>query len=277
MNGKTLSPRPSALNGFSAGAVASAFRGDIIGRETIFLETTTSTNDAAFQAGRLRQDPEGMVVVADSQTAGRGRFGRRWVSPPGVNLYFTVLLRPPLEPREVSLVTLSAGTAAASAIREFTGMKAEIKWPNYIIKKKKKTGGILVEMRTGIRRINLIAAGIGINVNMTPEALPEDVRPLTTSLKAESGRTVDRAGLFARILDKLEQSYKILLNGDKRALINEWLRLNFTMGKKIRVRAPHGTISGIAAGINARGELMIRLSSGEVRTVRAGDVTVLKN
>ncbi|NOZ69516.1 MAG: biotin--[acetyl-CoA-carboxylase] ligase [Deferribacteres bacterium] len=253
-----------------------AFRGDIIGREIIFHETTTSTNDAAFQAGRLRHDPEGIVVVADSQTAGRGRFGRRWESPPGVNLYFTVLLRPPLQPREAPLVTLAAGTAAASAIREFTGLKAEIKWPNDIIVNSRKTGGILVEMKTGTRGISLLAAGIGINVNMTPEALPEDIRPFTTSLRAESGRAVDRAGLFALILDKLEHAYKILLNGDKRALINEWLRLNFTIGKKIQVKTPHGIISGVAEAINDSGELMIRLSSGELETARAGDVTVLK-
>ncbi len=271
MNRKSRNPQPATRG------VAPAFRGDIIGREIIFLETTTSTNDAAFQAAGLRHDPEGIVVVADSQTAGRGRFGRRWESPPGVNLYFTVLLCPPLQPREVPLLTLAAGTAAASAIREFTGLKAEIKWPNDIIVNGRKTGGILVEMKTGARRINLLAAGIGINANMPPGSLPEHIRPFTTSLKAEAGRAVDRAGLFTLILEKLEHAYKILLNGDKRALINEWLRLNFTIGKNIQVSTPHGIISGVAEAINDSGELLIRLSSGELETVRAGDVTVLKN
>ncbi len=277
MDRKIRSPQPAARNSFFAEEVTSAFKGDIIGREIIFHETITSTNDRAIETGRLRHDPDGIVVVADSQTDGRGRFGRRWESPPGVNLYFTVLLRPPLKPREVSLVTLAAGAAAASAVREFTGLKAEIKWPNDIFVKNKKAGGVLVEMKTGRDIINLLAVGIGINVNMPPEALAEDIRPFITSLKTESGKLIDRIGLFAGILDKLEQSYKILLNGDKRALINEWLRLNFTIGNRIIVKDRNNVISGAAEGINDNGELIIRLYSGQVETVRAGDVTILKS
>jgi len=257
--------------------IYSVFKGDIIGREIIYFDSTTSTNDAAIEIAREREYPEGIVIVAEMQTDGKGRLGRRWVSPPGVNLYFTVLLKALFPPTQVSIITLAAAVAAVSAIREHAGLNAQIKWPNDILVNNKKTGGILVEMTYNKHSPCMLAVGIGINVNMSLDALTHEIRPFATSLKIEKGDSIDRAKLLGKILAELEKIYKILLNGNKRALIKEWLRLNCTIGKKIAVRTPEGIITGIAEGISNNGELFVRLLSGKVETVRAGEVTILKD
>ncbi len=256
--------------------LASVFKGDIIGREIIYLESAVSTNDSAFETGRDRTDPEGIVVVAEMQTKGRGRLGRSWISPAGVNLYFTVLLNPPFTPEVALILTLAAPVAVASAIIKQTGLLAQIKWPNDIIINGKKAGGVLIEMKAGTNAARLLAIGIGINVNMSPDDLPYEIRLSSTSLKMEKGESVSRSELLGEILAALEHTYKNLLNGNKRDLINEWLRLNCTIGNRVSVRNQDRTISGIADSINERGELVVRLFTGETETVRAGDVTILK-
>lgn len=263
--------------------IKEVFRGEIIGSDIIFLESTTSTNDKAIEIGRQSKNPEGIVVVADAQSNGRGRLGRRWISPPGCNLYFTVLLRPPLPAKELPLIVLMAAVAVVSAIRKYTGLKAEIKWPNDIMFNGKKTGGILLDMRSDAGRIDLIALGIGINVNQSLDLLPEDLRGSATSLKRETGSEVDRIRLLGEVLAELEHWYKILLSDDKTLLFNEWLRLDSTIGRKVILEGvssstrASGGISGIAEGIDSQGRLLVRLSSGSLKSVSAGDVTIAKN
>lgn len=278
-------PQTSGIASFdetlSAETLRNAFKGGTIGREIIFFESVDSTNDAAMEIGAQREEPEGIVVIADGQKSGRGRLGRSWVSPPGGNLYFTLLLRPFFPPREAPLLTFMAAVAVVSSIREHTGLSAVIKWPNDIIVGDKKAGGILMEMRADAERIKLIALGIGVNVNLFPEMLPEGVREVTTTLKQESGRGIDRIKLFEVMLGSLEHWYKILLDGDKKVLINEWLSLDSTIGREVKVEraglsVDDNIISGIAEGINDDGQLLIRLSSGEIEKVSAGDVTILK-
>jgi len=227
---------------FTKEEIEAVLCGDITGREIICLETATSTNDVAMELAARKKNPEGIVVIADTQTKGRGRFGRKWISPPGVNCYFTVILRPSVPQNDLTLFTLMAAVATVSAIREFTGLKAEIKWPNDILLNGKKTGGILTESRSARGRIGLMAIGIGININMSLNDLPEDIRSFSTSLSAESGKYFDRAGLLGKILGELERYYKILLKGNKGALINDWLRLNSTIGNKVTVK-DHAIIS----------------------------------
>jgi BirA family biotin operon repressor/biotin-[acetyl-CoA-carboxylase] ligase len=262
---------------FTKDVIKDVYKGQIIGKEIVFFESATSTNEKAIEIGRQRENPEGIVVIADTQTHGRGRLGRRWISPPGVNLYFTALLRPPALQKEASLFSIAAAVSIASAIRECTGLNAMIKWPNDILINGRKAGGILTEMKADKGRSRLLAIGIGLNVNMSPDMLTENIRPLATSLKKENGKSVDRVELLGKILDNMEKTYKILLKGNKRALINKWLGLNCTIGNLVTVRNHNRIISGIADSINDRGELIIRLSSGKVITVSAGDVTILKN
>lgn len=283
MKSAAETPGPADRNDIlSAETLRNAFKGGTLGREIIFFESVDSTNDAAMKIGAQREDPEGIVVIADSQKSGKGRLGRSWVSPPGGNLYFTLLLRPSFSPREAPLLTLMAGVAVVSAIREHTGLSAMIKWPNDILVKEKKAGGILMEMRSDANRINLLALGIGVNVNLFPEMLPEGGKDLTTTLKQETGRSIDRVKLFEEMLGRLEHWYKILLNGDKKALFNEWLSLDSTIGREVKVEraglsGDDRIISGIAEGISDDGQLLIKLSSGKIEKVSAGDVTILKS
>lgn len=259
--------------------LAPVFREGIFKR-VVFYESTTSTNDRAMEIGDQEKDADGVVVVADTQTRGRGRHGRSWISPPGVNLYFTVLLRPPLPPDRASLFIVMAAVAVTSALRRYTGLDVRIKWPNDMLIKGRKVGGILMELRSDRERINFVAMGIGINVNLTPD-IPEGQMILpATSLKEEGGRDLNRAELLREALIELGYRYKLLVEGNRESLINEWIDLDSTIGNRVRVQNMALTASevkvGIAEGIDEYGRLILRLASGRFETINAGDVTILK-
>jgi BirA family biotin operon repressor/biotin-[acetyl-CoA-carboxylase] ligase len=258
-----------------ADALSLLTAGDIIGREFIFLDSTGSTNDAAMKIAAERDDPEGIVVVADTQTGGRGRLGRNWVSPPGVNLYFTILLKPAFSPDEAPLLTLMAAVASVSAIRMVTGLDAGIKWPNDILVSGRKAGGILLEMRTDADKIRFVAIGIGINVNMDVEALPEEIRSLSTTLTKEGNIKVDRARLLENILTEAERLYKDVVAGKGFVILKEWREFSSMAGRQVSVQMHDKIISGIAEDIDDKGRLIVRLPSGDRETVSAGDVTIL--
>ena len=256
--------------------IKDVFKGDIIGSNIIFCESTSSTNDMALEIGRNIEHPEGIVVVADSQTRGRGRLGRKWISPSGVNLYFSVILQPPFSQQESTILPLAAAASAVSAIRDYTGLNANIKWPNDILIGNKKTGGILVEHKSGHDKTDMLIIGMGINVNMTLDSLPEDIMPIATSLMIESGSEVDRTKLLGRLLSELESSYKLLIKGDKQLLVNKWADSVSTIGKEISVTINKQIISGTAKAVTESGGLLIRLPDGSEETINAGDVTILK-
>ncbi|GBE05296.1 MAG TPA: biotin--[acetyl-CoA-carboxylase] ligase [Nitrospirae bacterium] len=259
--------------------IKARFKGGVIGKDIIFYEAATSTSEKAMEMGSRRKGErlEGTVIVADAQTRGKGRFGREWISPPGSNLYFTVLLEPCFPAAETPIITLMAAVAVVSAIREHTGLDASIKWPNDVLVDGKKAGGILTDMRSDSKGIDFVAVGIGINVNMPLNVLPEELRPVTTSLKAEKGETIDRAELLGDILYKLDLWYQRLLTGEKKALLDEWLSLNSTIGNRVQVKTEDRIISGLAQGIGDDGELIVRLSSGDVEKFCSGEVTIIRN
>ncbi|MBI4709885.1 MAG: biotin--[acetyl-CoA-carboxylase] ligase [Nitrospirae bacterium] len=257
--------------------IKNIFRGEIIGRELVFFQSAASTNDEALRLIQAKDNPEGIVIFADSQERGRGRFNRSWVSPPDVNLYFTVVLKPPLHSKDAALLTLMAAVAAVSAIREYTGLDAGIKWPNDILIRDKKAGGILAETKTNANGIIFAAVGIGLNVNLFMEMLPEEIRALATSLIKEKGEPVDRIKLLSHILSRMEHWYKVLLNDGKKILIDECVKLSSTVGNMVDIIAPDGVKSGIAEGISEDGALVLKSASGSVEMIYAGDVTVLKD
>ena len=254
-------------------ALQAVFTGDIIGREIIFYDVISSTNDKVMEIGATRS--EGTVVIADAQKHGRGRFGRKWISPAGVNLYVTVLLKPPFVPKEATLITLMAAVAIVSAIRDFTGLHAVIKWPNDILIRNKKVAGILTEMKSDMDRIEFIAVGIGINVNMSLNMMPHTLRSVTASLKSERGKPINRVELLGAVLSSFDYWYKNILHGKRHVLLDTWQQLDSTRGEKVGVRMNERVISGIAQGISDEGELMIELHSGAVVKVCAGEVTLL--
>jgi BirA family biotin operon repressor/biotin-[acetyl-CoA-carboxylase] ligase len=269
-------PDKESVDAF-ADALRALTAGEIIGREVIFFDSTGSTNDAAMKIAAERDDPEGIVVVADTQTGGRGRLGRNWVSPPGVNLYFTILLKPAFSPDEAPLLTLMAAVASVSAIRKVTGLEAGIKWPNDILVSGRKAGGILLEMKTDADMIRFVAIGIGINVNMDVEALPEEIRSLSTTLTKEGNIKVDRARLLENILTEAERLYKDVVAGKGSVILKEWREFSSMAGRQVSVQMHDKIISGIAEDIDDKGRLIVRLPSGGRETVSAGDVTILKD
>ena len=253
--------------------IKSRLRGDV-GREIFFYETIGSTNTVASEIAA--KTVEGAVVLADTQSKGKGRLGRVWVSPPEVNIYMSIILRPDIRPRDATLITIMSSVACANALRKVTGLNVTIKWPNDLIIQKKKLCGILTELKTERNKIIFAVAGIGINVNADINEFPEDVRYIATSLKNETGIVYSRTEIVAEILNEIDRWYKTLKVMDRDALLSEWKRLSSTLGREVNVVTGRGTITGLALDIDGEGMLMIKLASGEVKRISSGDLTIVR-
>lgn len=241
-----------------------------------FYDTVGSTNELAASLSASKDLAPGTVIIADAQEKGKGRLGRRWLSPPGVNIYMSVILRPEMGPRDVTLLTLLSAVACAAAIRGESGIQASIKWPNDLMVSGKKIGGILTEVKTDPDRINLAIIGIGLNVNIEAAGFPKEIRDLATSLKAETGRRFPRSRIIVRILREMEYWFDVLETDGRKPLLAEWRRLSSTLGREVRVAAAGETIRGTAEEIDDEGMLIVRLASGVKKRISVGDVTVLR-
>ena len=244
-------------------------------RPTILrFDSLPSTNtEAARQAARGA--PEGLCVVAREQTEGRGRQQRRWVSPAGAGLYFSIILRPQLEMRAWPLVTLMAALAVADALLDACGLSVDIKWPNDIYAGGRKLCGILVEtVETEAGRACVL--GLGINLNDT--ALPSDLRSVATSVEALTGRAVDVEHLLRSLTRAIGERYRVLHEADGDAqTIRAWTaRSSFAEGRRVRVSLETETLEGWTRGLEPDGALRVETDAGEIRIVRAGDVTALR-
>ena len=231
-----------------------------------------STNDAAKRAGDAGADA-GIVFWADVQTAGKGRRGRSWYSQVADNLYFTILLRPPVSPDKASMLTLVMAYAVAGAIRAITGLDAQIKWPNDIVIAGKKVCGILCEMKLDGTRLDYCVAGVGVNVGK--QEFAEDIRDKATSLEEQSGMGIEREGLLQTILGYFERGYEEFLHCEDLSFLreeyNEWL---VNQNRQVRVLEPQGEYEGVAKGITTTGELLVECADGQVQKVYAGEVSV---
>ncbi len=262
---------------YSESEIASRLQTKWAGRRLVFFESTGSTNP---DAKRFAEEgaPHGTTVVADRQTAGRGRRGRSWESPAGRSIYFTSIVRPAFVPDKASMITLVMALSVAEAIQEVTGIPTGIKWPNDIVVNGKKVVGILTEMSMTpeMNEIQFLVAGVGVNVNQESlEEFPEDLRGTATSLKIESGRQFDRAALLAEILARFEESYETF----ERTVDLSGLRARYEsrlVGRNavVRVLDPAGEYTGISRGITETGELIVEKESGERTLVYAGEVSV---
>lgn len=251
-----------------------ARREKLLGREILYLESTDSTNRRAREEA-LQGAPEGLVVIADSQSQGRGRMGRSWSSPAGVNLYLSILLRPPLPPDRVPQITLLAGVSCARAIRRATGLDARLKWPNDIFISGKKAAGILAEMEGENSRRRFVILGVGINVNWEAESLPADLRETATSLRAEAGREFDRGALLHGTLEELEEDYALFRQeGFSEKMREEWNRLSLANGKRATLTFLDHEVSGEIQGLDTDGALLFIDLEGTPRRFMAGDVSL---
>lgn len=242
------------------------------GHPVKFYDSVDSTNLRALQEAE-EGATEGTLVVADVQTAGRGRRGRNWQSPAGTNAYFTLILRPDHEPDRASMVTLVMALAVAEGIEAACGLQARIKWPNDIVVNGRKVCGILSEMSAERGSLRHVVVGVGINVGLQDFA-PE-LADKATSLQAECGVRVSRASLIAHVMKEFETCYgKFRDTLDMSALRETYDSLLVNRDREVRVLDPKAAFEGTARGIDDRGELLVELPEGKLVTVYAGEVSV---
>lgn len=258
----------------SESEIASRILDGVFGQRVVSYEITDSTNTRAKQLAE-EGAVHGTLVVANMQTAGKGRRGRSWQQEEGSVIAMSLLLRPTFSPDKASMLTLLAAHSVAGAIEAVTGLPAAIKWPNDIVINRKKTVGILTEMSLGVEQaaIDYIVIGIGINVNNT--AFPEDIRDMATSLYLEKGERVSRSVLIAESMRRLEADYEAFLETeDLSAILQDYNAHLISMNKEVRVLDPKGEYTGISRGMDAQGELLVERADGEIIKVYAGEVSV---
>lgn len=260
---------------FDAGALQSRLAGCRIGGRLHCAETVDSTNRVAMERARAGA-PEGTVVLADSQTAGRGRLQRSWQSPPGCNLYLSVVLRPAIPPHDAPQMTLLAGVAAAETIAAVLPGRVRIKWPNDLLVGDRKVCGILTETRMAAGGIDFVIVGIGLNINMRRAEFAAAHRETATSLCEEAGRELSRGELLVSLCERFGQWYDRYLRYGFSPVRERWLSRCGMAGERLRIRFGDGEQEGAFAGIDHDGALLIADEQGALRRVTAGDATIMK-
>lgn len=254
--------------------VADGLHVRLIGRSLVYHAETDSTNSRAWQLGE-EGAPAGTVVIADQQTAGKGRLGRRWCSPPGVNLYLSVLLRPDLEPRQAPQLTFMTSLAVARAVELCSGLRPTVKWPNDVLIGGRKLAGLLNEMSAETEQIHFLVLGIGVNLNMQAAQFPDDLRYPATSLAQELGAPVSRTDFCRTLLAELDRLYLEYERGGFDVLREGWLGYFDLRGRRVLVEGPQRTLLGEVTGIDHDGALLLLLDNGMLERVLAGDVRPL--
>ncbi|MCA9773377.1 MAG: biotin--[acetyl-CoA-carboxylase] ligase [Myxococcales bacterium] len=244
-----------------------------IGGTIHYFPELDSTNTRARELAR-EGAPDGTCVIADRQTQGRGRLGRTWISPPGVNLYLSVILRPALAPIEAPTITLATAVALADAVEAATGCTPEIKWPNDILLGRKKAAGVLTELEAEQDRVHFVIVGIGVNVGQVEFA--EDIRSFATSLRLAAGREVSRTRFAASLLDAMERRVGSLLTEGFAPIREAWSARAAYRGERVRVALGDTTVTGVLRGIDERGQLVLEDAEGRPIEIIAGDVHSLR-
>jgi BirA family biotin operon repressor/biotin-[acetyl-CoA-carboxylase] ligase len=246
----------------------------VIGRRVVHLESASSTSDEAERLAR-EGEAEGTVVIAEGQTAGRGRMGRAWRSPRGKGIYLSIILRPALVPSRASFLTLCGAVAAQRAISACApGVRASLKWPNDVMIGGRKVCGILTELTTEADRINHAVVGVGINANHAASHLHGV--PGATSLRIETGSAVSRPALARGFLEAFDENYSLLAAGRRAEIVERWLAASETVGRRVRVASFQGECwEGVATGLDDDGCLLVRLDTGMTRRATGGDVALL--
>ena len=243
-----------------------------MGQTIYFYEETDTTNNRARELA-LEGAPEGTLVVAEKQTAGRGRRGKVWESPLGTGIWMSLVLRPQIMPAEASVLTLLCGLATAEAIEAETGLSAGIKWPNDILINGKKAVGILTEMDCEMSEVHFVIPGIGINVNTA--SFPPEIAEIATSLYLECGKTVSRRRLVHKVLERLEEHYETFLRtGSFDAMLEDYRKHCITLGKEVHVLGREPFFAE-ALDITPEGELLVRRAdNGKEEVVFSGEVSI---
>jgi BirA family transcriptional regulator, biotin operon repressor / biotin---[acetyl-CoA-carboxylase] ligase len=247
----------------------------VIGRDIQVFEETTSTNDLVEKLARDGVK-EGVVVFAEAQTRGRGRLGRKWISPARKGLWFSLLLRPQMHPLSMTQLTIAAATALFRAIRSQTGLTPGIKWPNDILLNGKKVAGILTELSAELDKVKHVTLGMGVDVNFLASDFPPELRKQSSSLRIETGQRQGRAELAVKILQELDSDYARVCSGAFEKLADEWEEHCTTLGRRVAIQVGGRRIEGTAESLDAAGALLLRTQHGHLERIIGGDVTVEK-
>ncbi len=245
-------------------------KGSLFGKRIYHFFKTDSTNRVAFELGHAGE-AEGTVVLGEEQTAGRGRAGRTWHSERAAGIYVTLLLRPKLAPVQAPLLTMMAGLSAHTAVEAVTGLAVDLKWPNDLIIRGKKAGGILTEMHAEPGQVRFVVVGIGLNVNQ--ERFPGELANVATSLRQETGKPQSRMELLVRLLREFESDYNRFVREGVGSVVKRFEVLSsYAHGKRVRVTNGVESYLGTTAGLGPEGLLQVERDDGCVVTVIAGDV-----
>ena len=268
--GYKLEEEPSRL---SMARITDAMEGSPFGRAFRYYDEIESTNaEAKSLAGSGA--PEGTVVIAECQSAGRGRLGRRWTSPAGKGLLFSVVLRPGVPMSDAYLLTLVAAAAAAEGIEAAADVRVQIKWPNDLLIGDRKVGGILMEVAGEQDEVEWVVVGIGVNVNTEYSELPVALRRTATSLKMVTGGAIDRSDLLAHLLLSLERRYADAVDKGFDSALQAFRERDYLLKRSVSVQTHEGQITGQASGIDERGALLVDMGQRQIRRFHSGDVSL---
>lgn len=264
----------SAPDSLTATEISFGLKTEKFGRTVYAHNSVKSTNDIALA---LADDgaPEGTIVTAEQQTRGRGRLGRSWFSPAGVNVYISIILRPKFQPEQAPALSIIAAVALADTVSEFVPGDVRIKWPNDLMIGRRKTAGILTELSAEKGKINHVVAGIGINVNQGVGSFPEDIRDSATSLRRAVKRKINRVELVQKFLARFEKEYKTYCRYGLRKQLPRIRKYSYLIGKTISVKSGRIKLSGKAIDIDVQGRLVIDTGSEQTH-LSAGEVTIVK-
>ncbi|NTV13661.1 MAG: biotin--[acetyl-CoA-carboxylase] ligase [Desulfobulbaceae bacterium] len=247
--------------------------GKLQGRSVNFLAQTASSNDDALALAR-QGAANGTMVVAECQNRGRGRLGREWLSPPGVGLYCSFILRPDLEPADLPKLTLAAGVVASRAVESVTALRPLLKWPNDLWLNEKKIGGILAEARFD-QGVPVVILGIGLNVNTAPESFPPELHGKATSLLIHSGREFSRSSLLAALSGEVTSVIARLEREGFAGILAEWQELDANQGRELEwLTQSDQVVRGLSLGLDEDGLLRIRDAAGVIHEVISGDISL---
>lgn len=261
--GYSLADSPDVL---APAGIKAGLKTEMMGKTIHYFKETESTNILARDmAGSV---DEGTVVIAESQTGGRGRLGRKWISPEG-GIWLSVVLKPRMQPLYAPRITLLAGVAVAKTIRSY-GLPAKIKWPNDVLINGKKVCGILTEIGAEMDSIQYVIVGVGIDANVDTETFPEEFRDSSTSLKSELGNDIDRVEFVQRLLLELEVLYMKFQKEGFSSIMEEWRIMSATIGEWVKITTQSRTMYGEAIGVDSEGALILETGEGKLEKIVAG-------
>lgn len=252
-------------------SLVKAMKTQTMGKKVKVLESTVSTQE---EARRLAEEgaAEGTIVIAEEQTGGKGRMGRKWFSPKGKGVWMSLVLRPKQPMHYMPQLTLMTGVAVCRAVRRVSGVMAGLKWPNDLLAGGRKISGILLESAVEDEHVRYCIAGIGISVNLEREDYPEELTGVATSLKIESGEPVDRTALIAAVLEEFEKLYALYQQEGFGPIATLWEALSVTLGKPVTVNTANGAVQGVAEKLDPSGALLVATEDGQHIPIFSGDV-----